>query len=339
MPRLRRSTTARQHAAVGRACEAWPTDLGEALARYVLRQGVLHLVARGWHDRAQARLADLDFFGAYLVWCYEEGFDDFTPALRLWRLLGDETAGARYEAAAAAYQPSTGTGLAGLRRVVEFVRDADWKDAMVPVAEAALQAHTQRLGANHAETAACAVELGLALKNRNQPAEAQQVIAAALAVQRRELHPDDPALYVTVNSLASTEAACGHFAVSQTLYEEALAQRTRLLGPEHPKTLVSLASLAYLFTKQGLHQTAAPLHQQVVDKRTRALGPDHPKTLTACVNLGRALTELGRFAEAEPHLVRAVERRRALLGAAHARTRNAERRLQACRDGLAAEAQ
>ena len=331
MSRLRNRTRRALHLPWCEVTADWVPEVpADRFWFYALRYGVGHMLAAGEDERARERLSDLMFTGAYLDWCYTALSDDFSPLLQLWRALGAEEARAYYAQAVDRLQLKEAERLIWLRHVVEYLRDAGWRQEAVDGARVALRIHAELAGDEHPETAASKNQLALALKAAGRVDEAIPLTTHALAVQRQHLGADDPELYVTVNSLASMLNAAKRYDESEALFREAIENRTRLLGADHPKTLISIASFAFMLTKMGKHPESEPFHRQVVERRREILGDLHPKTLRSCANLGLCLTELGQLEEARALLEEAVTRSSAVLGADHPRTTVAQKRLNAC---------
>ena len=83
MPRLRQTTTAALHEPLCAATLEWVPGTDDALARYVVRKGVWHLLALGRKDDAEPRMLDL-FYMAALA----DAFEAVVTPLEYSRLLG-----------------------------------------------------------------------------------------------------------------------------------------------------------------------------------------------------------------------------------------------------------
>ena len=74
----------------------------------------------------ERRLSDLMFSGSFLDWCYIRLADDYTPLLKLWRILGIDEAREHYRQAVPSLTITDPSQLLLLRQVVEFMRDCKW---------------------------------------------------------------------------------------------------------------------------------------------------------------------------------------------------------------------
>jgi tetratricopeptide (TPR) repeat protein len=325
MPKLRHSSIERTHEMFARSTEHWRIEHADAaLSMYVMLYGLEHMLLLHQPDRARRQLGELMYTGALLDWYYRIKFDDFSPVLRLWRVLGLEYAESAYTESLKHVEVSNPDHFRILRQVVEFIRDAFGGDVAVKVAQVSKTKHESELESGF-DVAESYRQLALALKANKQPNKSVSWMRNALAIQRRVLDKDDPRLYVSVNSLASILNSVKEFDESIELYEEAIENRSRILGYDHPKTLVSIASYAFLLNKTKQFTKAKPFHERVLTGREKVLGLQHPKTLTALYNYASCLRPLGYLYQACQVLKRCYELRKTVLGDAHRQTENAKK--------------
>ena len=320
MPKLRQSSIVQTHEMFARSTENWSIEHAEAaLSMYVMLYGLEHMLLLKQPDRARCQLGNVMYTGALLDWYYRLKFDDFSPVLRLWRVLGLEYAESAYTGSLQDIAVSHHEHFRILRQVVEFIRDAFGGEVAVEVARVSKTKHEQELDSGF-DVAESYRQLALALKANKESSKSVPWMRNALAIQRRVLSPDDPRLYVSINSLASILNSVQEFDESIELYEEAIENRSRILGYEHPKTLVSIASYAFLLNKTKQFTKAKPFHERVLKGREKVLGIQHPKTLTALYNYASCLAPLGYLHQACQVLKRCYELRRDVLGETHRQT-------------------
>jgi tetratricopeptide (TPR) repeat protein len=116
---------------------------------------------------------------------------------------------------------------------------------------------------------------------------------------------EDPRLATSLNGLAETYRAQGHYAEAEPLYKRSLAIREKTLGPEHPDVATSLNNLAGIYKVQGHYAEAEPLYQRSLAIYEKALGPEHPDVATSLENYAYLLRATGRSADAVYMEVRA----------------------------------
>ena len=325
MSKMRQSSIANAHRIFSNVTEQWTIEHSEtSLSMYVMLNGLEHMLIINEPQRARTQLAKLMYTGALLDWYYRRKHDDYTPVLRLWRVLGLEHAETSYLSALKDVNLSNQDQFRILRQVVEFVRDAFGAELAVSVATVSKNTHEAHLDKGF-DVAESYRQLALALKANKQSAESLPWMRTALTIQRGVLSVDDPRLYVSVNSLASILNSLKEFDESIELYEEAIENRSRILGSEHPKTLVSLASYAFLLNKTKQFSKAKPVHERVLKGRESVLGLQHPKTMISLFNYASCLRPLGYLFQACQVLKRCYELRYAVLGEQHRQTVNAHK--------------
>jgi tetratricopeptide (TPR) repeat protein len=193
---------------------------------------------------------------------------------------------------------SYGNLITALQRRVAALQAAGKLEEALPAAQALLEVHEKRPGAD-----------------RYQLADVRWQIEAF----RRVLGLGPQAC----KDFASTQAwrdeagslfAQRRYAEAQQLYEKVLAARRRLLGDNHPDTAVSYYNVAgNLYTRGKYAEVEAPM-SRALDIRRRTLGEDHPETARTYQHLGGSLHTQGKYAEAEPYFRRALAIRREILG-------------------------
>jgi serine/threonine-protein kinase len=131
-------------------------------------------------------------------------------------------------------------------------------------------------------------------------APAESLITLALAIERENLDPADPARIGTLLTAANIAVAAARLPEGEQYSREALRIARASLPPGDPLLAESTRVLASLLRRQGKNEEAVEAYREYVDIHRRAHGENHPLTATAMVHLADAYqTILGRAAEAE----------------------------------------
>lgn len=154
---------------------------------------------------------------------------------------------------------------------------------------------------------------------------ADSAARAALAIQQRDLEPDDPAIASTLHQLASVAIFRDQLADAESLHRRALAIRERSLGPVDSLTGDSHALLGAVLRREGRLDEAEAEFRQALATAERVFGPDRVE-VTGPVQLLADLYDHdeGRDADAEPLYRRELAIREQALGEAHPLTAYAE---------------
>ena len=159
--------------------------------------------------------------------------------------------------------------------------------------------------------------LGNALMDAGQLAEAADVLARVFTVMKRVYGEEDEQTLNTAGTLAVTYQQQGRLDEAEELQVWVAAARTRLDGKEHPGTLDATTNLAATYSDQGKLAEAEELQVAVLEARTRLQGKEHPRTLNAATNLAATYTMQGKHAEAEALQAGLLAVHRRVLGAEH----------------------
>ena len=188
-------------------------------------------------------------------------------------------------------------------------------ERFLPHGLAALQALPT--GAGDAAAARLANESGSYLRERGAYAEAETLLARALAIRERTLGPDHHEYAVTLNNLAGVMWHQGRYAEAERLFVRALDVLERALGSDHHDVASGRNNLGIVYAELGRYADAEALHVKALESQERTLGRDHPDIAHSLTNLALMYRQQGRGAEAEPLFVRALAIREAALGPDH----------------------
>jgi tetratricopeptide (TPR) repeat protein len=325
------------------------------LEAYLLREGVGHLLVRGRHREAVARMLELTFMEALL-----EASEDFIKPLKLWRAVGLE----HMAGYADALRSHTGsplldfdTRVRACDRVARFLEDAGcpeisevlsrWVlsarqrscgpenpatlrsarglvtilagrgaiDEAEALAREVLEATERTLGADHLDTRAARTVLAHTLSARR--GEAASLYAQVLADHRRLGDAGATETLGAVNNLGTALFRARDYVASIDLFREAFEGRKAILGDGHPATLAALGNLASALHLGGDLEGARLLYEATLTARRRILGPDHPATLETACNISNLLEDQGFISDAEALCRETLARGRRRLGAGH----------------------
>ena len=165
------------------------------------------------------------------------------------------------------------------------------------------------------------------LDRRGQRAEAEKLLVAVLATQRRVVGETHSDTLFTMKTLAGMKEDDGAIAEAEVMFRAVLAAERRLSGPLREDTLLSENDSSLLLCRHGKAEEGAALAKEALETARRALPSGHPFLGEFQRDYGRCLTALGRWADAERELLAAYDALRTAGGAAGPGVRSAARRL------------
>jgi tetratricopeptide (TPR) repeat protein len=163
-------------------------------------------------------------------------------------------------------------------------------------------------------------DLGYAFSRLGDGRRALDLAEQALEIQRNflgELHNDTA---MSLNNIASCQAALGRHQLALELAEQAYNIRCSLLGERHPSTATSLGNMAGYYYSLGDPRRAFELAEQVHFIRLNTQGERHPATAMSLDNLALYMCELGDPRRALEIAERVYVLRRDLFGDQHPHT-------------------
>ena len=204
-------------------------------------------------------------------------------------------------------------------RQIEIARLAAGRGDRKAAAEAlkAAVGTTRGHPALHREHADALVRLAALAQEIGRPADAERLLAEAIAVGERNLGADHPALGVALNELSRLHVRQSDYARAEPVLKRLLTI-ARTKGDRHPDVATALAGLAV--AKRGLGQNAAAevLYRHALGIREEVLAPDHMAIVVTLEQLAETCATRGNVSEALAHLQRALPQRERALGADHA---------------------
>ena len=161
-------------------------------------------------------------------------------------------------------------------------------------------------GSDAAQVAASMVALGLLRDDQAQLPEAERIVREGLAMSRRHLPPNHPAV-------AKATAALGKVLEDRGSYDEAiktLDEAVRLQstkGAATPELAVSLFELANTHFYAGHYDISESINERLLPMYRQIYGERHPRVADVLINLGAIKFDLGHYPEAEKYDRQALE--------------------------------
>ncbi|HTQ53464.1 MAG TPA: serine/threonine-protein kinase [Bryobacteraceae bacterium] len=183
----------------------------------------------------------------------------------------------------------------------------------------ALERRRAIYGAENPEVAESLGSLGLLRMEQARLEEAGKLVRQGLAMSRRTLRPDDPALATALTALGKVQEVRGDYKAAIGTLEQAvrIESRQKDSGPDLAATLSELANCRFY---EGDYAVSDELNRRVLAMHERTYGGRHPLIADDLINLGAIQTNLGHFAEAEAFDRRALGINRSWYGNDHPET-------------------
>ncbi|MCX4246348.1 serine/threonine-protein kinase [Paraliomyxa miuraensis] len=183
--------------------------------------------------------------------------------------------------------------------------------------------------------------LGTALQDRGQFAEALVQMQRTLEISIEQLGPDHPDQVTGHTAVAHALQRVGRVDEAETSHRRALELAIQGHGDQHPSVAMARFNLGTLLLTRERFAEAEEQMLGALRIAEAAMGPLHPQVGAIHGNLAGLLIALGRPKEAEEHARRGLESIASALGATHPRTGSSRAQLaQALIDqGRSAEAE
>lgn len=151
-------------------------------------------------------------------------------------------------------------------------------------------------------------------------AEAEALLAEALAIQEQVLGPAHPARAATLHNLGVVLHSRGEHARAESLLGEALAIQEQALGAAHPGISATLQNLGVVLQSRGRHAEAVSALERALAIEDRAPAPALTTRAAVLHSLALVLRSQGKLAGAEARLREALSLREQALGTEHPAT-------------------
>jgi tetratricopeptide (TPR) repeat protein len=183
-----------------------------------------------------------------------------------------------------------------------------------------LDARQELYGESDPLTFDAMLQLGRVLRDEGSLSEAERVLAASLALQKRSAQQDEVRLRWTEFNLAIVLDRVGEHEPARRLWESVLASSDRDDGPDSDLSRQTAINLAITLRKLRRYGDEFPLRVRVLESNRHSLGPDAAETIRAEIDLAQTHRHLGNhelalglFAEALAGLERTGGDQRTIL--------------------------
>jgi tetratricopeptide (TPR) repeat protein len=196
-----------------------------------------------------------------------------------------------------------------------------------PLFEGALASSEKKFGAQSAEAARGASDLGLFLMTLNDSRSAVAPLTRALEIDQTNgsarVQADQESLAAALLATGKTQQAYDLFRAAaqgedspiaarcltelaaldpgnaESYYRLALQREEKAAGKDDPLIALVLNNLGLALRQKNDNRSAEPLFRRALAIQESKLGPDHTATATSLNNLGSLLQSIGQLAEAE----------------------------------------
>lgn len=153
-------------------------------------------------------------------------------------------------------------------------------------------------GLESPESAESLIALGLLRDDQAELAEAERLVRQGLAIDRRKLPPNHPAITKATTALGKVLEDRGSYSAAIQILNEAVRLQSggNRTTPELAASLYELANCQFY---AGHYDTAESLNQHLLPMSRQLYGERHPRVADVLINLGAIRHDLGRYREAE----------------------------------------
>jgi tetratricopeptide (TPR) repeat protein len=159
--------------------------------------------------------------------------------------------------------------------------------------------------------------LGIALLEAGDPAEAEVKLMEALAIDERLLGEDHPSLALLLTQVAAAKRDTGDTAAAIEYLKRALATHRAHFGDNHPGTATTLSGLGTVYLLREEWVEAAPVLEQAIALVEQTYGPDSRELSIDLFQLGLVRLRQQQIEAAEPLLQRSRDIALQLFGDQH----------------------
>ena len=140
--------------------------------------------------------------------------------------------------------------------------------------------------------------LATLLLQKGDSDEAEPLLTAVIAAQKRLFGVNDSATIYSMSNLVTVLVSKKDFTAAESLCRPVAEAKSRMLGPEHPSTLITIHNLAGILVDKKDCTEAQRVYEWLIDARRRVLGNSSPLTLGSIQEYARCLAEMGRLNDA-----------------------------------------
>jgi len=159
--------------------------------------------------------------------------------------------------------------------------------------------------------------IGVVYFDIGQYTNAEAMFRETVALRRKVLGRDAPAVATAMNNLVAALWQEGKLPEAETLGREVLALRQKSLGRQHVDVASSLNNLAGVLRDEGKLAEAESLHREALAMQRKLLGNEHPFVGLSLYNLARVLYAQNKYSEAEALCREALPLQKKVRGPQH----------------------
>jgi eukaryotic-like serine/threonine-protein kinase len=186
----------------------------------------------------------------------------------------------------------------------------------------ALDRHRTLYGADSRETAGSLIKLGLLRSDQARLEEAEQLVQEGLAMTKRYLPPNDPAVGRGIAALGMILENRGSYPKSISVLDEAVRLQSEP-GTSSAELASTLSELANSHYYAGHHAESDSINRRVLLMRRQLYGERHPLIADTLINLGAIQFDYGNYQESEKFNREALDIMRTWYGKDHPETASA----------------
>jgi serine/threonine-protein kinase len=182
-----------------------------------------------------------------------------------------------------------------LGNIYQKLGNFDQADSLL---RSALERRRSLFGSDSREVAESLVAVGLLRADHAQLAEAERLVREGLAMSKRKLPPNHPAVAKATSALGKVLVDRGKYDQAIPVLEEAVRLQSAPSAPtaDLAATLSELAN-AHFYT--GHYETSDSLNRRVLVMEGQLYGERHPRVADTLINLGAIQFQRGHYGEAE----------------------------------------
>jgi tetratricopeptide (TPR) repeat protein len=159
--------------------------------------------------------------------------------------------------------------------------------------------------------------LARTLMDAGEYIKAEAFSGKALALARKTLQEDDPALASALDNAGLLLVSTGKPEQAEPLIREAIAIDLKRFGPVHHNLAASLNSLGVVLQDQHKNVEAATAYRDAIEMDDRILGPDNLESASYRTNLASLHIDMREYQTAEQELRSLLTLRETKLGPEH----------------------
>jgi len=187
----------------------------------------------------------------------------------------------------------------------------------------ALEKRKALFGDDSRDVAECLVALGLLRDSQAHFDDAEKFVSTGLAMYRRHLPANHPAIAKTVWASARILVDRGSYDKSIPVLQEAAKLQSVAGGAASPDLVATLTELANSQFYVGQYTESDALNRRVLELDKKLYGPTHPNVADVMINLANIQAQWGHYVEAEKFERDALEITQNWYGSNHPETASA----------------